>query len=117
MQTETPDMTLHLIQRRDERRREQAERMRLDALALLREAVSKVLPGQTIYVYGSVVRLGEFREGSDVDVALAAEPPDRSMFRAQSELTELMGRPVDVCLLQETRLREKIIREGELWTS
>ena len=97
--------------------REQAERMRLEALARLREAVRTVLPGQAIYVYGSVVRPGEFREGSDVDVALVTEPPDRSIYRVQSELTELVGRPVDICLLEETRLREKIIREGELWTS
>ena len=93
------------------------ERSRREALVRLREAVSKVLPGQAIYVYGSVVRPSGFREDSDVDVALTAEPPDRSMFRVQSELTDLVGRPVDVCLLDETRLREKIIREGELWTS
>ena len=54
-----------------------------------------------------MVRPGGVREGSDVDIALVGEPPDRSIFRVQPDLTELVGRPVDVCLLDETRLRAK----------
>ena len=31
-------------------------------------------------------------------------------------LRESLGREVDIALLGETRLKEKIVREGELWT-
>jgi predicted nucleotidyltransferase len=108
---------MNLVSRRDVARQERAEQLRQETLARLREAVRAVLPDQAVYVYGSVVRPGAFREGSDVDVALLAEPAGSNTFRVQAELTERVGRPVDVCLLSETRLRDKIVREGELWTS
>ena len=34
----------------------------------------------------------------------------------QSLLSRDVGREVDVCLLESTRLRETILREGEEWT-
>lgn len=38
-----------------------------------------------------------------------------SSYQLTSLLAEHMGRKVDVVLLPETRLRDKILREGEIW--
>jgi hypothetical protein len=40
-----------------------------------------------------------------------------SAERLTSELMERMDRPVDVLLLSRRRFREKILREGEIWTA
>ena len=39
-----------------------------------------------------------------------------SLYQLTSLLAERMGRRVDVVLLPESRLRDKIVREGEAWT-
>lgn len=41
----------------------------------------------------------------------------KTIWLLQAELEERLRRPVDLCLLQETRLRDKILREGEEWTT
>jgi predicted nucleotidyltransferase len=51
-----------------------------------------------------------------VDLALAAEPPGSSVYQLIAQLSERLGRRVDVLLLSESRLRDKILREGEAWT-
>ena len=40
-----------------------------------------------------------------------------SAERLTSELMERLERPVDVLLLNRCRFREKILREGEVWTA
>lgn len=50
------------------------------------------------------------------DIALARRPAVFSEFWLQGELELRLGRRVDVALLPETRLREKIEREGVRWT-
>jgi predicted nucleotidyltransferase len=66
-------------------------------------------------VYGSLTQAGRFAEWSDVDLALEEEPEGRSIYLLMSLLSERVGREVDVALLGETRLREKIVKEGERW--
>ncbi|HEV2474669.1 MAG TPA: nucleotidyltransferase domain-containing protein [Chthonomonadales bacterium] len=91
---------MDLVQQRKTLQRNRVEAIRQETLLRLCKAAGTVLAGQSFYVYSSVLRSGGFREGSDVDIALLAEPPDRSPFRAQAELTEMIGRQVDICLLQ-----------------
>jgi predicted nucleotidyltransferase len=50
-----------------------------------------------------------------VDLALAAEPASMSVYQLIAQLSERLGRRVDVVLLSESRLRDKILREGETW--
>lgn len=68
-----------------------------------------------VWGYGSVIKAGGFREDSDVDLAVERLPEGISLYLLQSLLLEAAGREVDVCVLSETRLRDKIEREGERW--
>lgn len=100
-----------------ERTRAQAcERERLQVRARLALALSELLPGGGCWLYGSITQPGRFREWSDVDLALEEVPAGRSVFLLMSLLCEKVGRPVDLVLLGETRLAEKIMSEGERWT-
>jgi len=95
--------------------RERLERERLAVRKRLTAALEG-LPGLGfVWAYGSVTREGAFREDSDVDLAVERLPDEVSLYLLQSLLSEAAGREVDVCLLAESRLREKIEREGERW--
>lgn len=69
-----------------------------------------------MWVYGSLLNAGRFNQYSDIDVALARRPQKFSEYWLQGELELRLGRRVDVVLLEETRLAEKITREGRKWT-
>ena len=91
------------------------ERVRL--LAVLRRALEDLLPpGETGWIFGSLIAPGGFSDSSDVDLALARRPAAFSEFWLQGELELRLGRRVDLVILPETRLREKIEREGIRWT-
>ncbi len=93
----------------------ESERKRL--LARLRTELASLLPGgDTVWVFGSLLQPGRFGAASDIDVALDRRPTAFSEFWLQGELEMRLGRRVDVLVLAETRLREKIEREGESWT-
>ncbi len=105
-----------LLQQSDEELARRREDLRLKTLSRLRSLLEKILPGREVWVFGSVIRPGAFRESSDVDLALREEPAEISSYRLQSLLEEGLGRPVDVVLLPESRFAETIIREGQRWT-
>jgi predicted nucleotidyltransferase len=93
------------------------ERERLVTRERLAAALREYLPaGSRVWVYGSLIEPGRFREWSDIDVALEADPAGMSIYLLASLLAERCRRRVDVCILGETRL-EKVIRlRGESWT-
>jgi predicted nucleotidyltransferase len=92
-------------------RKSACERERLAA------AVREYLPaGSRVWLYGSLIEPGRFREWSDVDLALEADPPAMSIYLLASLLAERCLRRVDVCLMTETRLATAICRKGEVWT-
>ena len=105
-----------LLFRRDEARR--ASRLTLQArvMAELRAALATLVPGSRVWVFDSLVQPGKFNDASDVDIALDVEPASMSIERLTSELAERLGRPADIVLLDHCRFRDKILREGELWT-
>lgn len=106
-----------LLQELERTRARERETLRLVVRDRLRAALRAVYPaGTQVWVFGSLVRAGRFDESSDVDVAVAAPPAGRSLFWLQGELEARVGLAVDALLLDETRLRPKIEREGELWT-
>jgi predicted nucleotidyltransferase len=106
-----------LLQKRDLARQQR----RLDVFAetrrRLQSALKELIPGQRVIVFGSLTRPGVFNDCSDVDLALETEPGQMSAERLVSELMERLERPVDVLLLNRCRFREKILREGEVWTA
>ena len=70
-----------------------------------------------VVVFGSLTKRGVFNAASDIDLALFSEPEEKTIFGFMAEIEERMRRPVDVLLLEKTRLKEKILREGEVWTT
>lgn len=105
-----------LLQKMDEECAARAERLRLAVREELRAALREILPGTPVTVFGSLTHPGRFTEVSDVDLALAAEPTGLSLYQLIALLSERLGRRVDVMLLSECRFRDKILREGEIWT-
>ncbi len=104
-----------LLQEMHLRRLEERECRRQKARESLRQTLDRLVPGQQVIVFGSLVKPGKFTDESDIDVALEAEPQGMSIYQLIALLSEEMGRPVDVLLLDECRFREKILREGERW--
>lgn len=103
-----------LASHREQRRRDDAalaERTR----GLLRESLSRHVPGTAVWVYGSLIKPGRFHEWSDVDVALEALPAGMTLEYLQSLLSADVGREADVCLLDRTRLKPVIEGGGERW--
>ena len=81
----------------------------------LRECLHETLPGRRVIVFGSLTKRGVFNAASDIDLALFDEPAGKNIFGLTAEIDERMRRPVDIVLLGKTRLKEKILREGEVW--
>ena len=82
----------------------------------LRQALALLLPpGWEVWVFGSVLRPGRFREDSDIDIAVERLPPGLSEAWLQYQLALRLDRGVDVLNLNETGLRARIEREGEKW--
>jgi predicted nucleotidyltransferase len=100
-----------------EERASAREASRVTAYRELREALCGLLPpGSEVWVFGSVLEPGRFREYSDIDIAVTSLPTGRTEAWLQSELELRLRRAVDVLNLNETGLRSKIERVGERWT-
>jgi predicted nucleotidyltransferase len=104
-----------LLFRRDEARRAGRLMVQSQVRRDLRTALEALVPGERVWIFGSLTQGGRFNDASDVDVALEAEPGGMSAGRLSSELSERLARPVDVVLIETCRFRDKIRREGELW--
>ena len=105
-----------LLFRRDEARRARRLALHAQVMADVRAALRELMPGSRVWIFGSLTQPGRFNDASDVDIALEVEPDSMSMGRLSSELAERLGRPVDIVQLDGCRFRDKILREGELWT-
>ncbi len=84
-------------------------------LERLRTALHELLPETSVWVYGSLLVPGKFSEDSDVDVALECDPADVSLYVLQSLLSGRVGCEVDICVLDESRLKTKIQQTGQRW--
>ena len=104
-----------LLQERDAERQRQRLVLFDRTREELRAALGAVLPASRVIVFGSLTKRGVFNAASDLDLSLFEEPAGRSIFGLMAELEERMRRHVDVLLLEKTRLKEKILREGEIW--
>ena len=102
-----------LLEAEAARRKMEDEAERLRTRQRLEDSLRKMEGLGAVWMYGSRVKQGSFGPDSDVDLAFESLPPGMSLYLLQSLLSEAVGREVDVCMLSETRLREKILREGE----
>ena len=105
-----------LLQQRDLARRQRRLEAYAETRQRLRAALTELMPGGNVIVFGSLTRPGVFNDRSDVDLALEAEPPGLNTWQLTAELMERLRRPVDIVLLPKSRFRDKILREGERWT-
>lgn len=106
---------MRLLLERNARRARERETERLALRSRLREALAELCPSREIFVFGSLTRTGKFFRRSDVDIAFEQLPEGVSPYGLAGLLEEKVGRPVDLVLLGETRLREKIQAEAERW--
>ncbi len=104
------------LQQRDLERRHRRRQACAETRARLRAALAELIPGRRVILFGSLTRPDAFHDRSDVDLALDSEPTEISRWRLTAELMDRLERPVDVVILPECRFREKILREGEIWT-
>jgi predicted nucleotidyltransferase len=104
-----------LLQQRDAARRRRRLELYDQTRCDLRQALTELIPGRRVILFGSLTKPGVFNDRSDIDLALESEPLDMNYLRLTAELMERLGRPVDVVLLDRVRFREKILREGEVW--
>jgi predicted nucleotidyltransferase len=81
----------------------------------LGEALRELAPGREFWLFGSLLHRGVFNPASDVDVAWTTLPDGMTEFQLAAKLEERLGCPVDVVDLSRSRLRAKILREGEPW--
>ncbi|MBM3494916.1 MAG: nucleotidyltransferase domain-containing protein [Armatimonadetes bacterium] len=105
-----------ILQRAEVARRARLDALRVATLQTALDALDRLIPEGAAYVYGSLLRAGRFHDRSDVDIALEREPEHMSIYRLQAELEDAIGRPVDLCLIGETRFGARIRREGLRWT-
>jgi uncharacterized protein len=72
---------------------------------------------KSIYLFGSIVR-GEDKPGSDIDIMVEFQPDARvglfGMARLQRQLSEILGRSVDLTTRDALHkaLRDRIIKEA-----
>jgi predicted nucleotidyltransferase len=101
----------------DHRERVRRDRARLcrDTRELLRQCLARHLPGVPVWVYGSLLDESRFQPASDVDLALERLPESLSLELLQSLISRDLGREVDVCLLDRTRLKPWITARGQRW--
>lgn len=83
----------------------------------LRAALARHVPGTAVWVYGSLVKPGRFHEWSDVDVAFESLPARMTLEYLQSLLSADVGREVDVCPIDRTRLKPMIKGSGKRWNA
>ena len=94
------------------------ERMRKEALERLLNvlpSLSKKYGIQRAYVFGSILKNGRFHARSDVDVAVKGLS-NAKYFRFWAELSDRLGREVDVVQVEKHRLGERVLKGALEWT-
>jgi hypothetical protein len=107
----------HLLDQALARKRERREQKRKDFLETVfrtLEELSREIPFEEAYIFGSLAKPYRYSEGSDVDIAFLGLK-DEDFFRAMAFLSDKLGTDVDVLQLEGHRLRERILKEGIRW--
>lgn len=99
-----------------EQKRAAREHLRLQTRDRCREMLQTLLPaGTQVTVYGSLTKPFAFDSWSDVDLAFNELPDSLTPDKLAVQLEAGLHRPVDVVLIDETRLKAAILRKGEIW--
>ena len=73
-------------------------------------AALKAAGATDVYLFGSAAA-GSVGEDSDIDLAVAGLPPERS-FRVMTHVIRILGRPLDLLDLDEPTPLVRYFREG-----
>lgn len=104
-----------ILQQREAERQARLDSLWQETRDRLREALTELLPGGKVIVFGSLAHRRRFSGESDVDLALFQEPAGLSLFGLIATLEERLRRQVDVVLLDRCRFRRRIEETGETW--
>lgn len=107
----------HILDKAIAKRKERRERIRKERLSFVLKALeelSKQIPFEEAYIFGSLAKPYRYHEGSDVDVGFLGLK-DEDFFRAMAFLSRWLGTEVDVVQLEHHPLREIIFQEGIRW--
>ena len=110
--------TTYVLDRVLAQKRAQREAMRLAVMEQVCQALEKLsesIPFRRAYIFGTVIKPCRFCEASDVDIAFEGLR-DEHFFKAMAYLSKALEREVDVVQIEQHRLRDRILREGILWT-
>src|SRR5208283_2201597 len=105
-----------LLEQMHHERLNRREELRLEVRQRLKGVLRHLAPADEVLAFGSLAQPYKFTEWSDIDIALKTDPEGMSLYQLTALLSEEMGRSVDVVLLSECRFRDRIAKEGELWT-
>jgi predicted nucleotidyltransferase len=105
----------NFLRKLDQTRLAKREALREETREKLRASLHELIPNSEVFVYGSITAPFRFHAKSDIDLAILKDPGGAAIYRLQSQIEEQLGRPVDLVLLNESRLREKILASGERW--
>ncbi len=99
------------------RKRQENEKIRQQTLRQLLRALPQLAARygfERAYVFGSLAKKGRFQKTSDVDLAVEGLT-DEKYFTFWAELSELVGREVDVVQIERHHLKKRIIESGIEW--
>ena len=81
-----------LLQHMERQQLDDRERLRIQTRGQLEEVLRRTIPGQRVFLFGSILKTGRFSDESDIDVALESEPQGMTLYQLISLLGERMGR-------------------------
>lgn len=111
-----PFELIEKIYKEKDRKREELRKSTLSRLSSVLESLAGVVRFDKAYMFGSIVKPHSFNVDSDLDVAFEGLEKEK-FFQVVAYLSREMERDVDVVELERCRFREKIEKEGLLWTS
>jgi predicted nucleotidyltransferase len=100
-----------------EKKKKAGEDLRLQLLEKVDHvlySLSREIPFEEAFLFGSITKPFSFSESSDIDVAFVGLQ-DEHFFRAMSFLSAELGFDVDIVQLESHRWGGKIKREGTRW--
>ncbi len=96
------------------KKREKLRRETIERVFKVLDLLSERYGFEEAYIFGSLARPYRFREDSDVDIAFIGLK-DEDFFRLMADLSEMVGRDVDVIQMERCGFSWLIEKEGIRW--
>jgi hypothetical protein len=107
-----------ILDRRLRKKRQENEKTRRETLQHLLGMLPKLAVKYGFnhaYLFGSITQKGRFRKSSDVDIAIAGLGNEK-YFAFMAELSDQLGREVDVVQIEKHPLKKRIMETGMEWS-